>query len=470
MSYTGQGAVAGYVLTWDGTKIIWAPVGGGILPLSRELFVDAGTTSVAQDGSIADPFATITAALTAAALLPAGPVSIDVTAGTYNESVLLPPRDSLSLRGSGKTQTRIVAPAGAGAPALGWAPTALQGAGIHNFTVSDLTLEVTDPGARALAIVSSTVSPATMLDEGLTIERVRCIAPAGGQTCTINRIGQARVTDSELSKNDVAVSFLNCSSALVERSHIGTMTVTWDFADAGGFPGLGRQTFALDDSTEVDQGVFITGQVKFLAHPTVRIFSQGAPAQPYGIKGVGLSTDAGTGTAPAIALHCECADVLLPYPDLTGFPGAAICATDFGNFLGSVDISLPAGSTVDLNVEGRFSKYRGSIIAGRHTNIDIRGSDYDQANLSAPGVDGSIDREHHILLGFVFSIGDPPIPITPRFPPGVTDYSVGFTQADLFGGLLGNYWYDTKAPDGFTAHKQGAFNGVAVDVRVTRVP
>jgi len=459
-------------LRFMGMLVFTNPASGpsetGCPPLSRELWADVGTTAplAQRDGSICAPFGTATAALTQAAALPAGPVTVNLAAGTYVEAIVLPPRDGLAIRGSGESQTRIVAPAGA-APAVSWAPTAVQGAGIHTFAMSDVTVEAPGVGQRCIDFVSSTVAPNTMLDQGATFERVNCVAPATAQACRFTRIGQIIAIDSNLSRDDVSLAWLNCSAVTIRRSNIGAMTVTWDFADAGGVPGLGRQLFLLDDSTDVQQGVILTGQPEFLAEPTCRLFAQGA--SPYGVRGVGLSTDAGTGTAPIIALHCQCADVLLPYPDLTGFPGAAGCATDRGNFLGSVDISTPVGSAVDLNVEGRFAKYRGAVVAGRHTNIDIKGSDYDQANLSAPGVDGSIDREHHILLGFVFAMGDPPIPITPRLPPGVTAYSVGFTQADTFG-LIGTYGYDTKAPDGFTAHKVGAFNGTAVDVRVTRVP
>jgi hypothetical protein len=60
---------AEYVVDTVGGVQVWLPVGQGLTgPLTRTLFVDAGSTASVADGSLARPYATITAAL---AVIPA---------------------------------------------------------------------------------------------------------------------------------------------------------------------------------------------------------------------------------------------------------------------------------------------------------------------------------------------------------------------------------------------------------------
>jgi hypothetical protein len=68
--------------------VVPAASSAGVTPLATVFFVDKNTGSTAQDGSIANPFDTVQAALTAAAAAPGSSVGVLVAPGDYSAEVL----------------------------------------------------------------------------------------------------------------------------------------------------------------------------------------------------------------------------------------------------------------------------------------------------------------------------------------------------------------------------------------------
>lgn len=69
-------------------KFLPPGVGGGVLPLTLEFFVDGGRIGTTQDGSIANPFLTIQGGIDAIEASPAGAGSLLVAQGNYDNEEL----------------------------------------------------------------------------------------------------------------------------------------------------------------------------------------------------------------------------------------------------------------------------------------------------------------------------------------------------------------------------------------------
>lgn len=441
----------------DGS-VSFGGVSGAFGPLSRELYVDAGTTVPAadRDGSILAPFATIAAALAVAVLLPAGPVVINITAGTYAENIVLPPRNALTLQGSGPAATIVTGQAGAAA--LSWAPTAVQGAAISTFACNDLSINAA-AGQRAIDFVSVTVAPDTMLAQGATFENVVTTSTIGNR---FERIGQ--IVRRGCDWNTGTLLLRTCSIYNDdENCSVNAFDLSWDQAFAGGVPGLGRGGIELRGT--VNGGVVLRDQAGFIAREDSNI-DEGAAVNA--VEGIGLSTNA-LPLAPTVLLHgIVTGPVVLPFPDAAvGLPG---CELDRGQFFSTVSVSVTAGAA-RLAVTGRRgAAFFSTLTAGNLTDIDIRTSQFEQANLAVAG-SGRIDRSHHQVTNEALPIGDNVITFAVPFPAAVTGstaYVVTTQATEADPGGLGALYVDTKLNTSFMLHRTGLAFALGVDWTLTR--
>jgi len=458
------GTAVGDVLVWNGVEWVPGPLAAAIVPLSRELFVDAGTTvpAAAQDGSIAAPFGpdgglgAIGRALAAAVLLPPGPVVLEITAGDYAENVVLPPRDGLTLQGSGITASRIIGQPGAAA--LGWAPSALEGATIASFRCRDLAI-LGAAGQRAVEFVSSTVAPDTLLADGAGFERVEAVAGAGAECALFSRVGIVALTDSSFI--DDLTNVATCSVfATFNSVEIDQLDLTWDQGFVGGVPGLGRGSFILGGETRVLNGITARAQTSLEVQEGCRV---AAGTAVNALVGVGLSTAAGA-IAPRFMLNGQhTGPTVLPYPDLVG--GGELCDLDRGEFQGAVTLSVVAGAT-RLAARGFDALFEAAISAGDLVDFDIDGSSFLQASLAVAG-SGTISRS----LETMSLLAIPPGPSSTFFPFSVPFSAVGPALVPVmstFGPVANLAFISTISALGLTIDNPVAAPGTTANALVAR--
>jgi len=139
----------------------WVSIGGGggaDGPFSRTFYCDPLTTTPAaeQDGSDERPFSTIMAAVTKGITFGGG-CAILLTAGDYNESVVIPPGtplfDNVAIIGEGPESTRIIPPAGQ--PGFAWAPTG-PGSPATKFRIQGVQIQAS-AGAYAVDLDGTNV-------------------------------------------------------------------------------------------------------------------------------------------------------------------------------------------------------------------------------------------------------------------------------------------------------------------------
>lgn len=464
------GTAPGDVLIWTPATQEWLPGpgggGGAIVPLSRTVFVDRTSTAVGpQDGSIAHPFLSIGAALTAIGLMGPGPASILVGPGTYTELVTLPDRDGFVLQGSGPGTTILVAPALAPS-ALRYAPA--PGSTTRRLDVRGMTARCT-VGQRCVDVSSSTFAPLTLLADGLYFDEVNCEPDPGGISATIVGIGNCYVTDSAWASSTALggagteqTQIRNCTTFLSLRSRIGDLQTDYD--DALPAPGSGRSIYQIDDSTQIETRWTITGHPICAASPGTLIRG---PAVGLSLDATGLTN--GATHSPILAMSCGAGVPTVPgsgavsivVPDQTAPPaGPAVVVFSGATFLGTLLASVAAGLV-------RFRAFAtgcsflnptpGAITAGNKMDLDVRGSDYPVGTLAAAG-DGAIDRSFDVIPVVAVLPGPNAIPIVPPLPPAVAGlYVVWFEEGSPVpsGGTI-SIPFAGKLDTGFSAVLGGA--------------
>ena len=452
------------------------PTGGDatIPPLSRTYYVDPLTTTLVPDGSIANPFPTIAAAITAVQALPGGPVvaSIRLTAGTYLEPIALPDVavfDRITFVGEGPESTIVQPPAGA---ALTWAP--VQG-------VSPATL------LRLYGLTLRGVGLPAVLIDGAGVPGGLFTADQGDQrdtglqldTCALNGLSLTTVNQAELTACRVTpepgtvepgtegILLTDVLSCLLDGTDVvGNANVT--HTDPLRAP---IQSLSLIGSSRLLRGLF-TGQdgIVFL-FGTPRV-SGDPSATVQGITAQGLTP----ATVPARLVYqgtvgtvgAANGDVLVDFPDDDPSGAAPIVDFEGATIHGGVHVTYIT-STLNQTRDARFrhcdftatpapGNYSFVGPGGGSTGVlagDLSGTTFPQSALSASATNVTVQRDRIVLQnvpvagapGFTAVVFDPPLPNN--------NYTVSATGQSAIS-LLAAVTVNGKAAGGFVAHSSGA--------------
>lgn len=415
--------------------------GGASVPFSHTFYCDPLTTVPIglQDGSDERPFSTINAAIAQALAVGGVGVAIILTAGVYNESVIIPPGttalDRIDIVGMGNPSTRIVAPPGL--PAFGWSPTVAVSPATR-WRISGVTL-TTSGGAYALDLDGSLVTvgvffgdvsiPVTPNSEGLVIQDCRV------EGARLVRTGIVNLLDSDVaSRPDLTTDFFLADNTVLTLAHSAS------FAGQNGSPAANIRVRHTDPLALRFLSLGLFGTCKCI--DGCDIVLEGAPGFYQGEGGFFDSNFDATGLTAA-------SDSALIYLEgSAGFLGGggffAISLPDSDNFsepyidCSGAHIKMPVTIQKVAGVLLTSMFFRGTIFESTiqfpntipgNAQANLVGASFQQGQILLTSTFVLRDTVTYGAFGPV-GAGPTSIPISPPFPPG-TFYNVLAESAGL---------------------------------------
>lgn len=353
------------------------PSGGGaaILPLSHEFFVDGGTTTptAQQNGSIAQPFKTIGAAVDHVLTNALGASTIYISAGVYDEQLVwdttaFDDLDEIVLMGEGLEDTIIRGTEGVGP--LVWTPTATNGTGSFRFK----GLQFVAPGlTTAVTIDATAIDSFADALTGITFEE--CLFQ-GSIRCTRVNVINFENCVSIGGGGQPGTAFLNCSRVLVRDSaflsaSVDGIALSYDSNDPE--PEFGRSGYVFQNSSLIAPA----GSIQCLAQVSASFDRTCSMITSGGLTGVpttGSSTMSVTASCP-----------------ISG--SVAVTTTDdvastfdfsYATIIGAMDVAKAAGAQVTTvkAFHSVFNQNGGDHISFTgHVAADLRDAIFDKARL-----------------------------------------------------------------------------------------
>lgn len=420
------------IIEWNGTGWqVWnnSASAASAGPTPRTWFVNGGA-GAGGDGSFDAPFQLPSAAF---AVANSGDV-IMIASGTYTETNTLPDKDHLAICGAGRTATILVAPGGATAPTLKWAPASGSYSGLE---IRDLTLRSANNSQECLRLDGDGTAVAgfsQFLDGACIIDNVICDkAGSTGDAAFFRSVDKLLIQDgigSNIAGWNGSATFYNTGYVAVNNTIIGNgttgVTVTYD--DSGGSiirPKNGRQGFNLLNASTVYGSVTLTKAPIFNGAPDSAILGDLIATSLQNFPGpVHALAVRFTGTIGAVTLPCS---VTITAPAITGAAIPYVDCSDATFYCSQAKPFTVSGAAglarfAPLAQKARFVLAAGgtaanSIVAGAETDLDIVESYYSQQAMLGVSGNGTIRRSSHDM-GSLTSPGAQTI--TPPFPSGTT--------------------------------------------------
>lgn len=368
-------------------------------PSQNAVWVDAagGSDALGIRGSASTPFLTVQAALTAAV---AGD-TIYIGPGTYTEALVMPAKNNLTIRGSGRSNTIIT---NAAAATLTWTPVA---AGVTQFSMYDLTIRNTG-GFEAVSLSAAAV--ADFLSGRAYAFGCEFIQTGAGNVMLATRANDFAFESCRFQGGPVV---LREPSAFVFNSCpiLGGLDVRYD--DVNPTPVNGRQNVTISNGSYVgDPNVGVPASITLRGSP---LFVCDRDSGSFGsLVGVGLTFFvAGPIHAPIIiyagflgsAFIAGTGAITLPLPAIPAAPFAPAMIVDFGGAViaGTGLVVLTIGGAIAFTITAIQSRWLktavGSVSIGTLLNLDAKNSAFSaQAAFAVVGT-GTLDRSSWLVLG-----------------------------------------------------------------------
>jgi hypothetical protein len=443
-----------------------------------------GDNDTAQPNSMVFKYLTVQAAVTAAAAL-SGSV-VYVGPGDYVESVLVPNgATNFSIVGESKTSTSITA-AAAGQSALTLAPTLtpIESFGLYNIRLNG-TLVAGAPAGGVLTINGGNLAGGDIFTAASFIDNVYVQNSSTGPAIVLTRASFVVASNSFFLNTpavaaDIAISLVQSGGVTFTESNLNRVSLDYDSANP---VGAGGSHTNLNDCV-------VNGGIVQLGDGTLQMFG--------GTVTIG-------NLAITAALEADMNDTNVGVSGLTG-----IFQSDDVSFDGDVTLQATYGAASAAPTANQ-SVIRGGSINGDLTVIDvpgvvvhaprihnvdllgnvvasasfpdIRGSRFEQANLSVVGI-GAIDRDY-VRIPVVTLPVVPGAVIVPAsaapiftndgggpFPPYVAGNYAVLVEPNMNGGVASVTWnIYAKSETGFSGEGfvGGAANDVTAGIFVTRM-
>jgi len=455
-------------------------VGGGVAWGTSVIYVDAGAPVPGQTGTALHPFVTIQAGLNAT--VPGGTVL--VASGIYIESINWPSRDNITLEGIGNVI--VSAPGG---DTLTFSPGA--GITIDRMTIRNVTLQNAIFGGRALVLDGNGTSVggiAQFLRVLGLFERVLLEKSSTGDAAYIRAASVVDVLDAVGTSYNLEImgwtgrtQILNCGHVAFRSCQLGlragqSLSYSYDYT-LPVRPYGGRQGVYLVESTVCYGTIVLVKTPMFVVDLTCALLGD--------ISDSGLTSYAAATSAPVIVLGCLVGSLAIAVSIVLSLPSMGATTVTLVDLSGATIYSSTAkplnistlGAGIARNcVRAHLSRFEGttvsSVVAGQYTDIDLRGSHFNQAALASTGAGatvGGFDRNSHqvacIIPGAPYIVSpviSPPLPpVSAIWYPMGAPYTVRY-ELDLPSTLPGT---SAKTNTGFTATGTAAVTAIAVVAR-----
>ena len=426
----------------------------------KTLYVDAGAPpnsyTVQADGTLSRPFPTIQQALDVAT----PNTTILIAAGSYNESLVMPDLDGLSLvatgvapiNGSnGAVQVNALVP---GSPALAW--TLGAASPVQRAQFSGIVFGSYGHASEAVVIDATAVAGGTGFQNGLAFNRCLVQTDAAGKYAIVVKTCNNVLLD-EFNVNDqpgtLGCWFYN-TAGITHKNNGSIGAARFEFDPTQPVPTTPIGFTIIAELASVAEATLV-GLIAFIVAPEGNVASiDGTALQSYTLFGLG-----GPGFSPVLFLTGLMGnplpfgggtpgtiDVTMPVtpaapvfiPPIMSMPGALMYVSD-------CDVAT-ADPSLDVNARGSNWLAAGpaSIAAHANVNLDLREAAFDEAQLDA-AAGGTYDRSTIVLASKALA----PAILTPNTwlaPLPSADYAVAIEVDDPLVGAVG---VSAKTASGF---------------------